>query len=143
MLRRSAKHGVRLPLKLQADLAVAALRLALPGALDDPLHAVRRLPMRSMGHWSLSYRQAENLAQLTDRLARLVRPSLPCLPRAILRYRALRTLGEPAVLHVGLAASQGEVIGHAWVSIGGVPFFEEVGPLGAYRTFVSYPADGQ
>lgn len=123
------------------DLGLAALRLALPRAMADPLAAARRLTPQRAHQGHLSYHQACQLALLTDRLARMIRPSLPCLPRAILRFRALRRLGEPAAMHIGLSRFQGRLSGHAWVSVNGVPFFEDHRNLALYRTFLQYPED--
>jgi hypothetical protein len=138
---RPPDAGQQLSMKLKLDLALTTFRLALPGALRDPIETARRLTPKPWTQGSPSYRQVQQVAWITDRLARLIRPSKPCLPRALLRYRALRRLGEPAVLHVGLSRWHGTLRGHAWVAVHNVPFFENVADTSSYSTFLRYPQD--
>ena len=54
---------------------------------------------------------------------------LTCLPTALLRYRYLRRLGEPAVVHLGIQreappGTASRRTGHAWVTIAGRPYGE-------------------
>ncbi len=127
---------------LALDLLLVALRLAQPGAMKNLLALVNKLTPSSSDPRRLKYTAAAEIAAITDLLATRIRPSLPCLPRALLRYRALRKLGEPAVLRVGIMLDNGVSSGHAWVTVDGIPFFEDPTHLARYTVLLSYPRDG-
>ena len=50
---------------------------------------------------------------------RLSHPGTACLQRSLLVYRFLAEAGADPRLAVGLRKQQGEVVGHAWVTVGG------------------------
>ncbi|MFO7637291.1 MAG: lasso peptide biosynthesis B2 protein, partial [Clostridia bacterium] len=65
-------------------------------------------------------------------LVRVMRSKKPCLVRScILLEHAVRR-GLDAVVHVGVSKQGQNIDGHAWVTIGGVPFFESQETLDAY-----------
>lgn len=83
-------------------------------------------------------------AQVALRLSRALIRRLPrvfpqpCLYWSLAAYHYLRRAGHSPVLHVGVAACEGELLSHAWVTVGGQWVAGQPDPTG-YRQVISLP----
>lgn len=104
---------------------VVELRLRLPAWFDGvPLDALLRATEHPMGSAPLddvlaATRRAESLA------AKLGARDT-CLYRALARRAALRAMGHPAKLVMGLRPDADDTEGHAWVELEGAVVDEEL-----------------
>lgn len=98
---------------VQRDLAIRPL----DGAIRRPV---------SVSRWGLRHCTPEDVEIVTDWVLRRVRLTrVPCLPRALVRFRLLRRAGWAPVFKMGVRAGpDGDVAGHAWVELDGAPFAE-------------------
>ena len=83
--------------------------------------------------WSDSHRRDRVSPARVPRLAQRISGVIPypsrdnCLERSLLAYRFLSMAGEDPRLVLGVNASQGNVRGHAWLTLNGRPVFDETG----------------
>ncbi len=69
-------------------------------------------------------------------------PSNPrgsCLIRSLTRYYFGRRCGYSVLFHCGVCRTDGELIGHAWLSLNGESFWEPGDPFGTHVVTFSYP----
>lgn len=69
-------------------------------------------------------------------------PSNPrgsCLIRSLSLYYFGRRYGYPVQFHCGVCRTDGELKGHAWLSLNGEPFWEPGDPFGTHVVTFSYP----
>ncbi len=98
----------------------AAFNGPLPGAVaaQTPAAADLALPPASV-------RRLADAAALWERRS----PLGLCLRRSLLRYHFLRRAGVPLVINFGArftgAVADRDVSGHAWVTLGGRPYYED------------------
>jgi len=64
-----------------------------------------------------------------------------CLERSLVLYRFMSRLNAAPELVAGMGKSR-EVIGHAWVEVGGQPLLESPQSLAAYVEVVRFGVDG-
>lgn len=69
-----------------------------------------------------------------------------CLRRSLVRYHFLRRVGIPVTLNFGArfksGQPDGEVTGHAWVTLNGQPYFEESENYQGFTVMFQYPGGG-
>jgi hypothetical protein len=63
-----------------------------------------------------------------------------CLKRSLLLYHFLRKEGLPVVVNIGVTKENGDLIGHSWLTLDGVPFYETRENAGRFNTVLSYPS---
>jgi len=118
----------------------------LPQALAAPLPEVLAAftPSTSdLGLPTSAPRRLADLAALLDRHS----PLGLCLRRSLVRYHFLRCAGLPLVLNFGARFKGGvadrEITGHAWVTLGGKPYFEDGENYRGFTVMLKYPqSDG-
>jgi hypothetical protein len=123
----------------------AAIEFMLLAALLPLLKRV--VPIRSLvAHMWSTTRTAPpgqtdaTLGELTRRLSRLARSN--CLERSLLAYRFLGRGGFDPQLVLGIADFGAGVVGHAWVTVGGEPFFDQDRTIVAFSPIVTFTANG-
>lgn len=112
------------------------LRLALLRAVLPVL--VRRHPLPDL----LALLDGEGGAPAAD--ARRIVDGLrgrrmTCLHRALAGYAALRARGEDVRFVLGVRPGDGDVVGHAWLELGGAPFGEPEDPRGRWGVAFTHP----
>ena len=63
-----------------------------------------------------------------------------CLYWSLAGYYFLRQAGQPAVIHFGLRKQDEDLTSHAWLTLGGQPYFDDPERHGFVQT-VSFPSD--
>ena len=66
-----------------------------------------------------------------------------CLERSLAAYRALGRIGASPRFVLAAAHDQGNVIGHAWVEVGGRAVLEATDPRTRYTALVEFDAAGR
>lgn len=74
--------------------------------------------------------------------APLVRADIGCLQRSLLAYRFLGAAGARPSLVVGMRRADGEVHGHAWVTVDGEPAGESAAWVGQFSPAVVFGSEG-
>ena len=64
-----------------------------------------------------------------------------CAVRSLILLRYLRRIGEPAVIWFGVRRTDGELDGHAWITIDGIPLSENDDPRELYKPTFHFPED--
>ena len=82
----------------------------------------------------------KRLAWLASGLLRRLFGQDYCMPRSIVLFHFMRKWGYPTRLHFGVARREGALKGHAWVTLGDLPFAERGDPRRSYKTMYTYPA---
>jgi hypothetical protein len=123
----------------------AAIEFTLLAALLPLLKRI--VPIRSLAEhmWSTTRtappgQTDETLAELTRKFSRLARSN--CLERSLLAYRFLGRGGFDPQLVLGVADFGAGVVGHAWVTVDGEPFFDHDRTLDAFSPIVTFTANG-
>ncbi len=109
-----------------------AFQRRLPSILDRPLPEALDSLTPINGRPDLAHRrdQVQRIRRLADLTAATGwgSPLGYCLRRSLLRYHFLRRAGVPVVIHLGArssaAGSERRIIGHAWLTLHGQPYFE-------------------
>ena len=119
----------------------------LAGALPDALAAITPTPLASSfsdGSGTSCegiLRRLADLAALLDRRS----PLGLCLRRSLVRYHFLRREGIPLVVQFGARFKDGrpdrEVVGHAWLTLEGKPYFEDHENFQGFNVMLRYPSD--
>jgi Transglutaminase-like superfamily len=138
-----------LAVRLGVWLAALPMRLHrynLPQLLQrlTPRHARAQRP---------SQQQRDMVVRLVVRLCRWrcfrgrLFPRL-CLRQSLTLYYVLARLGEPVILHVGVSKKGETLLGHSWVTMGGIPVAERRSPEETFQTIyvcsaISSGATGQ
>ena len=92
---------------------------------------------------------AIHVTRLADAVVALVRHAEigPCLRRSVVRFRLLRQIGLPVIIHVGAQKMAGpergaaSLVGHAWLTLDGFPWEESLEPHQDYVVMYSYPPE--
>jgi hypothetical protein len=67
----------------------------------------------------------------------------PCLRRSLIRFHLLRRLGLPVTIHVGVQrdekVSNSGIVGHAWLTLDGLPWEEPSGEHHEHVVMFRYP----
>ncbi len=127
----------------RTDRLWLATRIALLYAQARWLMATTTLPAAvvALGHPARSTSTdltTEQLARGVDKVLRIGRRRLRCLPRALVLYSLLVEIGHDPKLVVGVLEPSPSPIAHAWVEIDGL----DVGPppgRGAHTAMATYP----
>jgi hypothetical protein len=118
-----------------------AWRLALP--LLKRLMPLPRLVRIAAGRRRTSSFTPDQVVSVSHRLFRERLPeSSDCLERSLLTYRFLLQAGAAPELVCGVQRSGEEVLGHAWVLVGGAPVDEAPEALARYAPVVAFDASG-
>jgi hypothetical protein len=120
---------------------MVAWRCALPLLKRTlPLQRLVRIAATSRRRHPFS---AEQVVAASHRLfgTRTVASS-DCLERSLLTYRFLAEGGAEPELVCGLRRSDRELIGHAWVVLGGAPIDERSDAIAGYSTLLAFDASG-
>jgi hypothetical protein len=82
-----------------------------------------------------SFWNAGDLAYLTDRWLTLFPYNVKgnCYPRSLVLYRFAKLAGDPVHFHCGIRKLNGNLDGHAWLTLDGQPYHE---PTLHWRTFI-------
>ncbi len=118
-------HSRRL-LPWLAPMTLALLRVERSYARKG-LHELLRELTPSRWRYAKSWAEAEAIRDASDLLVHHLprRQKLGnCLAQSLLRYRALRQRGFPVRFHLGMRKDQGELTGHAWLTLHGEPLWE-------------------
>ena len=115
-----------------AALSVLQRAVSLPTLIR--LFDVRRPRPRGRLH-------PKRLAWLANGLLRRLFGQDYCMPRSLVLFHFMRKWGYPTRLHFGVARRDGDLKGHAWVTLGELPFAERGDPRRSYKTMYAYPAD--
>ena len=83
----------------------------------------------------------KRLAWLASGLLRRLFGQDYCMPRSLVLFHFMRKWAYPVQIHFGVAMREGELKGHAWVTLGDLPFAERGDPRRSYKTMYSYPSD--
>jgi hypothetical protein len=141
---RSLRTVIQGPSDVWLGIRMVAWSAVLP-ALKRlvPLHVLTRLmwPRRRAA------RRSERVSTVTFFAGRIyrVRPFLRrdnCLERSLLNYRFLAREGMQPRLVLGAQRSEGEVRGHAWVTIDGRPIMDGHEALEQFTQLVEFGAGG-
>lgn len=76
---------------------------------------------------------------LLDRNIGPFRPK--CYTQSLILFRDLRRLGHDVTVRFAISEKDGELDGHSWIELDGVPFGEEQDPRPLFNVIYSYPAD--
>lgn len=82
----------------------------------------------------------DRLVWLTRGLLRITFRDRYCMKQSLLLFHFLRKWSYPVRLYFGVAKTEDELIGHAWVELDGKPFAEYDDPRETFRVTYSYPA---
>ena len=122
-------------------LRMLAWRLALP--VLKRLVPLPRLVRLAAGRRGTSRFTPAQVVSASHRLFRERAPSSgDCLERSLLTYRFLLQAGAEPQLVCGVGRAGEDVVGHAWVVVGGAPVDEEPESVARYSTLVSFDASG-
>jgi hypothetical protein len=97
----------------------------LPGRLDQPLPAALQALTPPAAPQFLD---PDTMRQIVDALTAFGagRPLGICLRRSLLRYHFLRRAGLPLVIHFGARRLGDDIGGHAWLTLDGQPYHENL-----------------
>jgi hypothetical protein len=62
-----------------------------------------------------------------------------CLKRSLILYRFLRKEGLQVVINIGVAKEDGDLIGHSWLTLDGIPYYETREHAERFNTVLRYP----
>lgn len=119
-----------------------ALARELPGRLEQPLPAALQALTPPAGPQALDH---DTIRQIVDALTAFGagRPLGICLRRSLLRYHFLRRAGLPVVVHFGARRLGDQMGGHAWLSLDGLPYYEQPQHYRGYTLMWSFPDSEQ
>lgn len=63
-----------------------------------------------------------------------------CLKRSLILYHFLRKEGLPVVINIGVAKEDGSLIGHSWLTLNNVPYYETREHAERFNVVLSYPS---
>jgi hypothetical protein len=119
-----------------------AWRLALP-LLKRTLPLPRLVRLAARGRRAHPRVTPAQVVSMSHRLfGRRAPASRDCLDRSLLTYRFLAEAGAAPELVCGLQRDGGEVVGHAWVLVGGAPVDETPEAVSRYASVVAFDATG-
>jgi hypothetical protein len=130
-----------LAMRLSAWLAVLPIRLrlhTLPELLERLTPRYPRAQRSSPQKREMAVRIAARLCRLRCFRGRLF-PRL-CVRQSLTLYYVLAHLGEPVVLHIGVAKNGETLRGHSWVTVEGAPVAERRRPEEAFQTIYAFSA---
>ena len=109
-----------------------------------PLSTLARLMWTESRHRPSADREAQ-IATLATGLygPRSVRALSNCLERSLVAYRFLSEAGSDPLLVVGVGSADGDVKGHAWVTLRGEPVDEPPGSLDDFTPVVVFGPRGE
>ena len=118
-----------------------AWRLALP-ALKRALPLPRLVRLAAPSRRRTSVGPAQVVAASHRLFGERTGESSDCLERSLLTYRFLGEAGLEPQLVCGLQQADGELIGHAWVVVGGAPLDERPETVAAYPAVLAFDSSG-
>jgi hypothetical protein len=128
---------------LLARLTVAYWTLSAAKRLVS-LPVLARLAWREPRPGTRDARRERVLIGLALRAARLAgRLDRDCLPRSLLLYRGLSSIGANPQLVVGVRSADGQVSGHAWVVVDGRVAAESEEALAAFTPVCAFGPGGR
>ena len=119
-----------------------AWRLVLP-LLKRTLPLPRLVRLAARGQRARSAATPAQVVSVSHRLFGKRAPqSSDCLERSLLTYRFLAEAGAAPEFVFGLQREGSEVVGHAWVLVGGAPVDETPEAVARYASVVAFDATG-
>jgi hypothetical protein len=125
-----------------------AFSRALPAQFNQPLPQMmaRLTPSASSDRQNLTL---DDIRRLADAVAawHFRSPLGICLRRSLLRYHFLRQAGLPVSIVFGArlkgASEGGGLGGHAWLTLDGLPYYENAQDYNGFVEMYIYPVDGR
>jgi hypothetical protein len=115
-------------LRLADEYEATSLKELLPRLEPDAIRYTRK------------WEDAERIRKVSALLTRAIPVSMgTCFKLALIRYEQMRRLGFNVTLHLGVRPSPEGISGHAWLTLNGLPLWEEEQHVATFRETYRYP----
>ena len=87
--------------------------------------------------------QAQRIVELAERIFDIQNSDQNCLDRSMVTYRYLSKTGVDPQLVIAFRKGAPTILGHAWVTVDGMPIHDSLQALEEFEPLVAFGSDGE